>query len=44
MIREVAEERAPPGSVPSEECIEPPLTKKAEVPVRGILAIVAVKS
>ena len=40
MIREVVEQHAPPGSVPSEEHVEPPFTKEAEVLVKGILAIV----
>lgn len=40
MIREVVEQHAPPGSVPSEEMIEPPFVKEAEALVRGILAIV----
>ena len=39
MIREVVEQNAPPGSVPSEEAIEPPFVKEAEALVRGILAI-----
>ena len=32
---------APPGSVPSEEAIEPPFVKEAEALVKGILAIAA---
>ena len=40
MIREVVEQKAPPGSVPSEVYVEPPFTKEAEALVRGILAIV----
>ena len=40
MIREVVEQNAPPGSVPSEEYVEPPFTKEAEALVKGILAIV----
>jgi hypothetical protein len=43
MIREVVEQNAPPGSVPSEEYVEPPFTKEAEVLVKGILAIVGAK-
>jgi hypothetical protein len=43
MIREVVEQHAPPGSVPSEEYVEPPFTKEAEALVKGILAIVAAK-
>ena len=43
MIREVVERNAPPGSVPSEEYVEPPFTKEAEALVKGILAIVAAK-
>lgn len=43
MIREAVEQNAPPGSVPSEEYVEPPFTKEAEVLVKGILAIVAAK-
>ena len=39
MIREVVEQHAPPGSVPSEEMVEPPFVKEAEVLVKGILAI-----
>jgi hypothetical protein len=39
MIREVVEQHAPPGSVPAEEHVEPPLTAEAEMLVRGILAI-----
>jgi hypothetical protein len=39
MIREAIELHAPPGSVPSEEMIEPPFVKEAEALVRGILAI-----
>lgn len=39
MIREAVELHAPPGSVPSEEMVEPPFVKEAEVLVRGILAI-----
>ena len=38
MIWEVVEQNAPPGSVPSEEFVEPLFTKEAEVLV--ILAIV----
>ena len=34
---------APPGSVPSEETVEPPFVKEAEVLVKGILAIVAAR-
>ena len=41
MIREVVEQHAPPGSVPSEETVEPPFVKEAEVLVKGILAIAA---
>ena len=43
MIREVEEHNAPPGSVPSEEYVEPPFTKGAEVLVKGILAMVETK-
>lgn len=39
MIREVVKQHAPPGSVPSEEMVERPLVKEAEVLVKGILAI-----
>ena len=39
MIREVVEQHAPPGSVPSEEMVEPPFVREAEVLVKGILAI-----
>ena len=41
MIREVVEQHAPPGSVPSEEMVAPPFVKEAEVLVKGILAIAA---
>jgi hypothetical protein len=40
MIREVVEQHAPPGSVPSEEYVEPPFVREAEALVRGVLAIV----
>ena len=40
MIREVVEQHAPPGGVPSEEMVEPPFVCEAEVLVKGILAIV----
>ena len=40
-IREVVEQHAPPGSVPSEEMVEPPFLREAEVLVNGILAIAA---
>jgi hypothetical protein len=43
MICEVVEQNAPLGSVPSEEYVEPPFTKEAEVLVKGILAIVEAK-
>ena len=43
MIREVVEQHAPPGSVPSEEMVEPPFVREAEVLVKGILAIAAEK-
>ena len=43
LIREVVEQKAPPGSVPSEEYVEPPFSKEAEVLVKGILAIAAAK-
>ena len=43
MIREAVEQYAPPGSVPSEEMVEPPFVKEAEVLVKGILAIAASK-
>lgn len=39
MIREVVEQHASPGTIPSEEAIEPPFVKEAEVLVKGILAI-----
>ena len=39
IIREAVEQHAPPGSVPSEEHVEPPFTKEAEALVKGILAI-----
>jgi hypothetical protein len=39
MIREVIEMHAPPGSVPSEEHVEPPFTAEAEALVRGVLAL-----
>ena len=35
MIREVVEQNAPPGSVPSEEMVEPPFVKEAETLVKG---------
>ncbi len=41
MIREVVEQHAPPASVPSEEMVEPPFVKDAEVRVTAILAIAA---
>lgn len=44
MIREVVEQYAPPGSVRSEEDVEPPFVEEAEALVRGILAIVRPKS
>ena len=34
MIREAVEQHAPPGSVPSEEYVEPPFTKEADVLVK----------
>ena len=43
MIREVVEQHAPPGSVPSEEMVEPSFVREAEVLVKGILAIAAEK-
>jgi hypothetical protein len=43
MIREVVEQHAPPGSVPSEEHVEPPFVREAEALVRGVLAIVGAK-
>jgi hypothetical protein len=43
MIREIVEQHAPPGSVPSEERVEPPFTHEAEALVKGILAIVRTK-
>jgi hypothetical protein len=43
MIREVVEQHAPPGSVPSEEVVEPPFVMEAEALVRGVLAIVKAK-
>ena len=42
MIREVVELHAPPGSVASEEMVDPPFVKEAEVLVKGILAIARV--
>jgi hypothetical protein len=30
MIREVVEQHAPPGSVPSREAVEPPFVREAE--------------
>ena len=42
MIREVVAQNAPPGSVRSEDYVEPPFTK-AEALVGGILAIVEAK-
>lgn len=44
MIREVVEQHAPPGSVPSEEHVEPPFVREAEALVRGVLAIVKAKT
>jgi hypothetical protein len=35
MIREVVEQNAPPGSVPSEEYVEPPFTKKGGAGSKG---------
>ena len=43
MIGEAVEQHAPPESVPSEEMVEPPFVKEAEVLVKGILAIAAEK-
>ena len=43
MIREVVEQHAPPGSVPSEEMMEPPFVREAAVLVKGILAIAAAR-
>ena len=43
MIREVVEQHAPPGSVPSEEMVEPPFVREAAVLVKGILAIAAAR-
>jgi hypothetical protein len=44
MIREVVEQHAPPGSLPSEEYVEPPfIHDEAEALVRRILAIVGAK-
>jgi hypothetical protein len=43
MIREVVEQHAPPGSVPSQEHVEPPFVREAETLVRGVLAIVKAK-
>jgi hypothetical protein len=39
-LREVVEQHAPPGSLPS-EMMEPPFVKEAEVLVTAILAIAA---
>lgn len=39
MVREVVEQHAPPGSVPSEEMVEPPFAREAEALVKGILAM-----
>jgi hypothetical protein len=39
MIRETIEMHAPPGSVPSEEYVEPPFTAEAEALVKGVLAL-----
>ena len=39
MIREAIEMNAPPGSVPSEEYVEPPFTAEAEALVKGVLAL-----
>jgi hypothetical protein len=39
MIREVVEQHAPPGSVPSEETVELPFVREVKVLVKGILAI-----
>ena len=43
MMRKVVELHAPPGSVPSEEVVEPPFVREAEALVRGIQAIVKAK-
>jgi hypothetical protein len=37
-------EGAPPGNVPSEEMVEPPFVREAEVLVKGILAIAEMRS
>jgi hypothetical protein len=39
MIREVVEQHAPPGSVPAEENVEPPLHTEAAALIEGIEAI-----
>jgi hypothetical protein len=39
MIREAIEMHTPPGSVPSEEYVEPPFTAEAEALVKGVLAL-----
>ncbi len=44
MIREALVLYAPPGSVPSEEMVEPPLAAEAAVLVNAILAIVEKKN
>jgi hypothetical protein len=41
MVREAIEMHAPPGSVVSEEHVEPPFTAEAEALVRGVLALVS---
>ena len=43
MIRKVVEQNAPPGSVPSEEYVEPPFTSTSASFVKGILAIAAAR-
>jgi hypothetical protein len=39
MIREAIEMHTPPGSVPSEEYVEPPFKAEAEALVKGVLAL-----
>jgi hypothetical protein len=39
IIREALEDHCPPGTVPAEENVEPPLTAEAEVLVKAVLAL-----
>jgi hypothetical protein len=41
MIREALEAHCPPGTIPPEERVEPPLAAEAEAMVKAILALVA---